>query len=152
MMLGGFHVQGLPAPQGSKRGIVNRYSGKVNMIESSKRVKPWRADVRAKAEAFIDQAGGRPLEGPLALYLTFHMPRPKGHYGTGRNSSVLKESAPQHPIGKPDLDKLGRAILDALTGVVYTDDSQVVALSLRKMYAEGTWQLAGGGVAVYVER
>jgi Holliday junction resolvase RusA-like endonuclease len=40
------------------------------------------------------------------------------------------------PCVRPDADKLGRALLDALTGMAYDDDGQVVALSIRKIYAE----------------
>ena len=40
------------------------------------------------------------------------------------------------PCVRPDADKLGRALLDALTGIAYDDDGQVVALSIRKIYAE----------------
>jgi len=39
------------------------------------------------------------------------------------------------PCVRPDVDKLCRALLDALTGIAYADDGQVVALSVRKIYA-----------------
>lgn len=143
-------VRGLPAPQGSKRGIVNRYTQRVAMVESSKRVKPWRADIR---EAVSTEMGGRPPhQGALSMSITFVFPRPKGHYGTGRNASILKESAPKHHIGKPDLDKLCRAALDAMSGIVYADDAQIVQLHLSKRYpghGDGPVEVSGGMVVTW---
>ena len=42
------------------------------------------------------------------------------------------------PCVRPDVDKLARALLDALTGVAYEDDGQVVALTVRKVYESDT--------------
>jgi len=51
---------------------------------------------------------------------------------------VKPKSAPTrvHPVVKPDIDKLARALLDALTGVAYLDDGQVVELHAGKAYGE----------------
>lgn len=122
-----FFVPGTPAPQGSKR-----YLGNGRMVESSRRVKPWRADIRTAALANFKQ----PLTGPIRLDLIFVMPRPMSHYGTGRNVNKIKPSAPVHHTQKPDLDKLIRAVGDALTGVAYCDDSQVVAGAHMKRWTE----------------
>lgn len=134
-----FFVPGTPAPQGSKR-----YLGNGVMIESSKRVKPWRADIRAAAM----QAFKQPLTGPIRLDLLFVLPRPKSHYGTGRNAHKLKDSAPQHHIQKPDLDKLVRAVGDALSGVAYHDDSQVVGGAHMKRWSDGASDRAGVHITV----
>lgn len=98
------------------------------------KLRPWRAELTAAAaEAMGDEA---PNIGPLRVHGTFHFPRPLYHYGTGRNAGVLKESAPSWVPVRPDLDKLSRALLDALTGVVWRDDAQVVALNVAKVYTE----------------
>src|SRR5690606_30582546 len=55
-----FFVAGTPAPQGSKRYLGNR-GGKGITVESSERVAPWRADIRAEAQRVISQ----PLDGPV---------------------------------------------------------------------------------------
>jgi len=69
------------------------------------------------------------------LTLIFTKARPKGHYGTGRNAGILKDWALDlMPTGKPDVLKLGRAIEDAMNGVVYLDDSQIVEEHLSKVY------------------
>jgi Holliday junction resolvase RusA-like endonuclease len=133
-------VHGTPAPQGSKRAFMGRrkdgttYQG---VIESSHdRVKSWRQAVVDEARAWRDQLGGRPpLDGPLEVAMTFWLPRPKGHYGTGRNARQLRPTAPPYPAGKPDVGKLARATEDALTGIVWHDDAQVIRYApLAKLY------------------
>lgn len=128
-----FYVPGVPAPQGSKR-----YLGPGRAIESSKRLPTWRADVRAAAA--LAWPGGNPLEGPVTASLTFVFERPKNHYRTGRNAHLLRDAAPAAPVGgAADVDKLARAMLDAMTKIVYVDDKQVVELWARKIYAAGDY-------------
>lgn len=110
-------VAGSPAPQGSKK-----YLGNGIMVESSKAVKPWRVDVAWAVRAHFPT----PLDGAVRLELEFVMPRPK---------SAPKKSTPA-AVKRPDLDKLARAVLDAITGVVVADDSQVVELVASKRIAE----------------
>lgn len=124
-----FHVYGDPQPQGSKRHVGNGV-----MIESAKKLKPWRRDVTEAAEEAT--AGLFYLDGPLHLSVTFYIRRPKSHYRTGRFAHLLRADAPRHCVKTPDTDKLVRAIGDALTGVVYQDDSQIAHLSARKLYGE----------------
>jgi crossover junction endodeoxyribonuclease RusA len=126
-----FIVPGTAAPQGSKRLL-----GKV-MVESSRRVHPWRSDVRTTA--LQNKPHDWTMAGPVAVELVFWFPRPASHYGNKAGISYLKPTAPIEPISSRvgDLDKLCRAILDALTGVAYLDDRQVVELDARKAYLMG---------------
>jgi len=135
-------VLGTPAPQGSKHGYAVKakgaYTGKVAQVESSAKVKPWRMAVKyAALEAMPVWAGERILmTGAVVLEVTFRLPRPKGHYGTGRNVALLKPSAPWRPAGRPDLDKLLRSTFDALGEAgVWRDDAQVVRVIGAKFYA-----------------
>lgn len=122
-------VVGTPAPQGSKRHVGNGV-----MVESSKKVKPWRQDVRAAAIEALPSVL-HPLIGPVRVHVTFYLSRPRGHYGTGRNAGLLRKSAPTWPAVKPDVDKLLRSTLDALGEAgVWRDDSQVVGVSAWKRY------------------
>jgi Holliday junction resolvase RusA-like endonuclease len=125
-------VHGLAAPQGSKRHV-----GRGIMVESSKKVAPWRQDVKHAALAITEtHPDWTVLDGPLAVAMTFTFDRPKGHYRTGRNAHLLRESAPTRPAGMPDLSKLVRSTEDALTGVVWKDDARVVDyVRLGKWYA-----------------
>lgn len=115
-----FTVPGLPGPQGSKRHV-----GGGRLIESSTKVKPWRAAVEGAArEAQGD--GWTPLDGALHLVVEFYMPRPKGHPRTRRTV----------PSTTPDLSKLIRATEDALTTAgTYVDDARIVDHTLRERYA-----------------
>jgi Holliday junction resolvase RusA-like endonuclease len=126
-----FTVPGVAAPAGSKRGFVNRRSGRVIITDDSKRSKPWQARV---ADAAIDLELAELLAGPLMLRLTFHLPRPAGHFGTGRNAGTVRPSAPEYPTVKPDVTKLVRAVEDALTGLIWRDDAQVVDQQASKLY------------------
>lgn len=136
-----FTVHGLAAPAGSKKGFVNKRTGKVIITDASKRSKPWQNDV---AHAALDAMADRPpLEGALELAVTFHMPRPKGHYGTGRNAGVIKPTAPAFPTVKPDATKLLRALEDACTGVVWRDDAQIVTQHIRKVYGKPPRAIVG---------
>ncbi len=74
------------------------------------------------------------LTGPLRINLLFGMPRPKSHFGTGRNAGKLKPSAPEYHTKKPDIDNLEKFVLDCLNGVVFKDDSQVVETKAIKFY------------------
>ena len=69
------------------------------------------------------------------MYISFIMPLPKYHYGTGKNSGKIKEKYKdvQHNT-KPDLDNLSKAVLDALTGLLYEDDTQITDLGAIKRY------------------
>ena len=117
-------VYGDPAPQGSKT-----YLGKGVLVESSKRVKPWRQAVKfaalevlRRADFYEDVAFDCPVKVSIRFYL--HKPKsaPKKRY---------------YPDRKPDLDKLIRSTLDALKEAgCYKDDSRVVKIEADKCYAE----------------
>jgi hypothetical protein len=118
-------VYGIPGPQGSKTAL-----GGNRMRESSAKVKPWRECVGWRAIEARNKAarrrGWRMLTGPVELSMVFTLPRPRSHFGTGRNAAVVKGSAPVRPSGVPDVSKLARSTEDALTGLIYRDDALVV--------------------------
>lgn len=66
------------------------------------------------------------LKGPLLLSVNSFFPRPKGHYGTGRNAEKLKPSAPRFHMIKPDHDNVCKFYADCMNKLVYLDDSQIV--------------------------
>jgi len=82
-----------------------------------------------------NKAPKSPLDGPISMKLWFYMPRPKNHYGTGRNAGILKDWAPRLHTSKPDLDNLVKFVKDALNKVFYLDDSQISTLAAGKFYA-----------------
>lgn len=119
-----FTVIGEPAPQGSK-SFMGMRGGHAVLAESSKKVKPWRISVEwAAREAMCGQM--LPIAGPASVTMTFYLRRPK--------------SAPKRvklPFRLPDLDKLVRSTLDAITiaGVI-EDDARVVRINAWKVFAD----------------
>jgi len=133
-----FRVHGRPQPGGSKRAFAIRkagaLTGRVAVTDTNPRAHDWKAQVIAAADNVRD---GQPLlTGPLHVEITFLLPRPKGHYGTGRNQGFIRRSAPTYPAVKPDVSKLARPTIDALSGVIWRDDAQIVDEIHRKRYEE----------------
>jgi Holliday junction resolvase RusA-like endonuclease len=124
-LVGAVFVPGNPAPQGSMKGHV--IQGRAVLTTDNRRTKPWRADVHAR---LLDELEGGtivfPGKEPVALSCEFVMPR---------TASEPKTKTRPHTKA-PDVDKLVRALLDSLTGIVYRDDSQVTTLSISKRTAE----------------
>lgn len=108
-------------------------TGHVAVADANPRAKSWQAEVRAAAAGAFGHDSG-PLAGPLELDVTFVLARPRSHYRTGRNAGLLRSSAPAWPSSRPDTTKLLRAVEDALTGIVWLDDAQVVEQVARKAY------------------
>lgn len=120
-----FRVSGMaPAPQGSKRHLGNGV-----MVESCKRVKPWRILVAEAAAA----SGASLLRGPVSMSAVFLFARPKGHYG----KRGLKPSAPRWHSVKPDVSKLQRSTEDALSGILFEDDARITSANISKRYCVG---------------
>ena len=135
-----FAVFGVCAPQGSKNGFAvkknKQYTGKVAMVEGSKKVKPWRQDVK---HAALEHLGPehQPLTCAVDIEVTFFLARPQSHYRTGRFAHLLRDAAPTRPAVKPDVDKLLRSTLDALGEAgVFADDAQVTDVTARKRFAD----------------
>lgn len=136
-----FTVRGTPAPQGSKRAFRNKFSGRIQQVESSKALAPWRDTIGLAAD--VAMAGRDPLEGPVRLTVQFRFQRPAGH----RGAKGLRPSAPRVHHQRPDVSKLVRAVEDALTTIVWRDDSQVAQLVATKAWDDE----APAGATVSVE-
>lgn len=73
--------------------------------------------------------------GAMMLKLMFYMPRPKSHFGTGRNAKRLRPSAPYFHTKKPDLDNLTKFAMDCMNKLPgFPDDAHVVRLEAVKKY------------------
>lgn len=137
-----FFVPGIPRPGGSKTAFRNRYTGRVQMVDAGKDNKEWRSMIGL----FAHQAmAGRPLiPEAIRVEVVFQMPRPKSHYG----KAGLKAKFLLIPhTSKPDATKLWRAAEDALTGVVWHDDSQITRQLIDKKYDEKPGML----IKIFVE-
>lgn len=113
-----FFVHGKAEPQGSSRAFMA--GGRPIITSANKNLKDWRTIVQLAAMEHAHM-----FDGPVEVVLHFHLPRP-----------VSLPKKVTHNVKRPDVDKLARAILDALTGQFFKDDSQVVALEAYKHYAD----------------
>ncbi len=134
-----FWTDGRPQTKGSTKGFgfVRKHGPRagsigVNITNDNVKAKGWAQLVAMAARSAYH---GAALEGPMCVGVTFHLPRPKSHSG----KRGLKPGAPRYPIAKErdDTDKLVRCALDAITGIAWVDDSQVVKIEAAKVYATG---------------
>jgi len=111
-----FTVFGTPQPQGSMRSFIPKGWNRAIITSDNSRLKPYRQQVAQTALVAMREHGVQMAARgvPIALTLGFFFDKPKSV-----RKSVHRKTT------KPDLDKLLRATLDALTGIVYADDSQV---------------------------
>lgn len=129
-------VRGDPVPQGSMVGFASRNPGHRGVVtvkpSNEAKLKPWRAHVaKVAVRAMLTPEGGlrQPLDGPLAVRMVFTLTRP----------ATITRLDPSVP---PDVDKLARAVMDALgqgadrqrTGKVWADDARVINLAAEKAY------------------
>lgn len=121
-----FHVYGFPAPKGSSTRMPNGAMLPAGTTASRKKFAEWRTDIRLAAVNAME--GEQASTAPIRLMCEFQLPYP--------TSSIRKYQMGWLPhTKKPDVDKLMRALLDALTGVVWVDDSQVCYAMVNKVYA-----------------
>lgn len=126
-----FRVEGMaPAPQGSKKPLGKDRLGRTVLVESCKRVKPWRQMVTEAALA----TGAPILTGPVVLRCEFLFLRPLGHF---RRDGTLKPSAPRWHAVRPDGSKLLRSSEDALSQVLIHDDARIVTTIGHKRWCRG---------------
>lgn len=120
-------VVGRPAPKGSKRAFVPKGQTRPVVVDDNpKSLKAWASAVTRSAEQAMAELGHPPvMEGPLSVRAVFYLPPP----------ASLSPRWRWLPTTKPDLDKLERATWDALTGIVFRDDAQIVDGARRKLYA-----------------
>ena len=135
-------IPGIPAPQGSKRLIRGR------LIESSKKVKPWREAVTKAIQA--EWGNTPPIDAAVTVTAEFLLPRHKTHYRSGAHSGELKPWAKhkQHR-STPDLDKLQRSTGDAITASgIIRDDCEINQWKASRRYAPDPLR-CGANLTIY---
>jgi crossover junction endodeoxyribonuclease RusA len=119
-------------PQGSKRAFVVPGKGgakpRAVVVDTNKAtMRSYRSQVTTEAIVALQESGqSRPFAAkhmPVEIVLEFMFLRP---------ASIPKKRF--WPVVKPDIDKLLRATLDALSGTLFADDAQVVNVSMTKVY------------------
>lgn len=121
-----FFAPGIPVSKGSLTRMPNGAMVPAGTAASRVRFTNWRDDVRMAA---MDAMNEREVSRrPLRVFAEFRLPYP--------SSSIRKYQFGWWPhVKKPDVDKLLRAILDPMKGIVYVDDSQVAFCIVNKGYA-----------------
>ncbi len=115
-------IVGTPRPQGSLKVIP--FKGRHIAVHASSKMKAWREYVEEEARRLWDEP---PLDGPVRVDRYFVMPAPKTRPAPRAPNREL-------PAVKPDIDKLDRALLDALTGVCWVDDARIVGGQCWEVY------------------
>lgn len=137
-----FTVEGEAQPKGSAKGFVpfawaeaavalarktgKRIAPRVVITNDNPNAAAWQTeimDAALEARRRGPLVQGELMAGAVVVDLVFHLPRPQR----------IRSATISHTT-RPDVDKLARCVLDALTGVIYADDGQVVAIRLTKQY------------------
>lgn len=119
-----FEALGEPAPQGSMQAFVQGGRAVVTHAKPQK-LQDWRRAIGWAAREAVTLDALAPFQGPVGVSATFRVSRPRS----------VSEGRRPHPSVRPDVDKLLRALLDAITGIVIKDDAQVCRLDVQKVYA-----------------
>lgn len=120
-----FTARGIPMPKGSTTRMPNGAMLPAGTAESRRKMEQWRSDIRAEAKSAMGERP--PFASAIRLFCEFALPVPK---------SMPKSKQGWWPhTTKPDVDKLFRALSDALTGIAWVDDSQVCVSAINKVYA-----------------
>ncbi len=141
-----FFVPGIAQPAGSKR--IGRHGTRYVVLDDNEKSAGWKERVALAAAEAKRKAGCADVlwDGALELSVKVYRARPKGHL---RTNGEVREKAPKYPTTKPDTTKLVRGLEDALTGVLWQDDAQVVKQFAVKEWAD---ELSVPGVLVMVEQ
>jgi crossover junction endodeoxyribonuclease RusA len=104
----------------------------------------WKSDI---AQALQPHIPSTPIESGASVRLKFSFKRPKSHYGTGKNSSQLKPSAPgTWHCQRPDCDNLAKVVLDVIKSIgIIRDDGVVFELHVSKI-----WDSHSSGVLINI--
>ena len=119
-------VPGEPVPQGRPRF---RRIGMRTITYDPKKCRQYKALVKENARL---NAPDSPVDGPVSLTLTIYHKIPKS---ASRAKQEQMEDGLIEPTTKPDVDNVLKAVMDALTGVWYNDDAQVVEAMVSKTYS-----------------
>lgn len=129
-----FFVPGIPKAQPRPRAFAKQVApGKwAARAYDSGTAEGWKSSIATEAKSLIPES---PLDGAIALRVTFYMPRPHSHY---KRKGTLRDTAPHFHTSRPDADNLGKAVKDCLTGLgFWKDDAQICDEQFVKQYCFG---------------
>jgi Holliday junction resolvase RusA-like endonuclease len=127
-----FFLPGVARTKGSFRFIFRSHGKPLprpKVLHDTDKSRRWQTTVKAAARA---AHSGPPLDGPVEISLYFVMARPRSHWTKSGRLTSRAPLFPGHNHG--DWDKLGRNISDALEGVCYVDDCQIVWAAVGRRF------------------
>ena len=116
-------------PHGKGRPRFRRFG---NFVQTYTDAKTKSYETLVKEAAIKAMGSSPPLEGPVKLDLIIRLPVPKS-YPKSRTKDCLNGS--EWPIKKVDIDNICKSVMDAMNGITYVDDSQIVILRAVKIYS-----------------
>jgi Holliday junction resolvase RusA-like endonuclease len=122
-----FGVDGIPVAKGRPRFA---RQGSFVKTYTDQKTLGWERQVQEAAT--IAMGSSEPLETPVTLYLYFRLPIPASWSKKRQERAKAEE---ERPAKKPDWDNLSKAVCDALNGVVYKDDGQIISAHIKKVYS-----------------
>ena len=139
-----FTVPGSPQGKARARTFFNKKVGHMSSITPEKTVL-YENLVKTRCLESIEKQmiPFQTLEGPLAVHIRAYYEPPKS---TSKRNYEKMIAGLIFPTKKPDIDNIAKVVLDALNGIAYKDDTQVVDLNMKKRYAKEAY------VQVQIER
>jgi Holliday junction resolvase RusA-like endonuclease len=130
-----FFVSGEPKAQPRPKAFARNFGGKwMARVYTPGSAEYWKSQIAIAAKPFLPTV---PFAGPIKLSQVYYFARPKSHYRTGKNASLLRPDAPVDHESKPDCENLQKATQDALTQLgFWRDDSQVSKWDGHKVYCD----------------
>jgi Holliday junction resolvase RusA-like endonuclease len=122
-----FQVEG--DPKGKGRPRFSRV-GNFTKVYTDKQTLTYEAMISTFAKQAM--GGTEPLKAPVSVFLYVRLPIPQS-YPKKRREACL--SGAEKPCKKPDIDNIAKTYLDAMNGVIFVDDTQVIDLHVKKLYA-----------------
>lgn len=117
------------------RGYIRKDGKAGSILYTPDRTVAWEETVRYHA---LKMRPENPIDKALRIDLIFMLPM----------TEAAKKKKRKHPSIKPDLDNLEKAVLDALNGLMYVDDSRICEKVGRKVYTEDPGKY---GVCITIE-
>lgn len=125
-----FTIPGEPQGKARPRVVRNKCTGR-NMTYTPDKTVAYEELVRARYKEVAKNANFS--EQPLEVCITAYFSVPKSK---SKRQKSLMLSNTLYPVKKPDCDNIAKIICDALNGIAYKDDSQIVRLNIVKKYAD----------------
>lgn len=123
-------IPGEPCAQGRPRFTMSNGQAKAYDPEKSRN---YKAFVKLITQQEIKKQGWRYTELPLQVIVNAYMSIPTSKPKKFKTAAL---EGFERPTKKPDVDNIFKAVTDALSGIAYKDDKQIVSATINKWYAE----------------